>query len=312
MESITPTRHNTDTAPDHGQQKTEWIRTEIDALLLAEMSESTGSQEIAEALRFHFEAGGQRLRACLAAQTGLGLGLSTADSLLLGAVCEALHNASLIHDDIQDQDATRRGRPSVWVAFGPGVALCAGDFLISLSYRMLTRLSDKSPLPRLIDFTHERVARTIDGQCGIMPSQDGGRDSMNQCRQIAADKAGALIELCLGLPLIYAGYQDELSLAHEAGCAFGVGYQMYDDLLDQANDAVKERQSGPNTVHVLVNQYGDSAMAHTVAFQGAWQCFCRTCELANRFPLHSGDALYALGSHFFKRLEEIKCQHQKQ
>ena len=74
------------------------------------------------AIGHHLRAGGGRFRAKLALSVSSALNLQADDSEYLAAACELLHNASLIHDDIQDGDPLRRGRETVWSLFGADVA----------------------------------------------------------------------------------------------------------------------------------------------------------------------------------------------
>ena len=69
---------------------------------------------------------------------GLALGLSEPDVLCLAASAELLHNASLVHDDLQDQDGMRRGAPAVWKKYGSNVAICTGDLMLSAAYAALS------------------------------------------------------------------------------------------------------------------------------------------------------------------------------
>jgi len=68
---------------------------------------------LSQAIAYHFAASGRLVRARLCIDAGLKLGLPTGDIVALAQVVEFLHNASLVHDDIQDADAERRGRPSL-------------------------------------------------------------------------------------------------------------------------------------------------------------------------------------------------------
>ena len=90
------------------------------------------------------------------------LGLPKRDATAIATACELLHNASLIHDDLQDQDAERRGQPAVWAKFGPDVAICAGDLLLSAAYAALAALGETAA--PVIAHMHTRVAITIQGQ----------------------------------------------------------------------------------------------------------------------------------------------------
>lgn len=194
----------------------------------------------ANAAAYHLNAGGQRVRAKIALQAGLAVGLSTTNAIAIAATVELLHNASLIHDDIQDRDEVRRGQPTVWVRDGVNTAICAGDLLLSAAYASLCHLDDSRVLAQMILRVHERVAMAIEGQSADLAA---GTSTFNdeataflRYQQIAMAKSGALLGLPLELVLLAAGLQDHLPQALRATEAFAVGYQIADDLQDLQTD----------------------------------------------------------------------------
>ena len=117
------------------------------------------------AARYHLSAGGSRVRARLAVAASLALGLSKADAVHIASCAELLHNASLVHDDIQDRDVIRRGQAAVWSKYGSNLAICTGDLLLSAAYSVLCRFSQPLFLPAMLALVHQRTAVAIDGQC---------------------------------------------------------------------------------------------------------------------------------------------------
>lgn len=91
----------------------------------------TEHSNVVEAAVYHLSTGGRRMRVQLCIHAGLAVGLSTENIVCLGAACELIHNASLIHDDIQDRDEYRRGKKTVWALYGQSIAICAGDLYLS-------------------------------------------------------------------------------------------------------------------------------------------------------------------------------------
>lgn len=189
------------------------------------------------AVRYHLAEGGQRVRSRLALHACDALGLTSSDAVRLAAAAELLHNASLVHDDVQDQEQMRRGRPAVWVAFGKDVAICVGDLLLSAAYGCLVDFSRPAALPDLLRCVHERTAQVIRGQCAELAGRDRPVTSLAAYEQIVAGKSSALLSLPLELAFIAAGQAVWCPRIWEAARAFGVGYQMIDDLDDVASDA---------------------------------------------------------------------------
>ena len=104
-----------------------------------------GSTRLRAALRYHIgmtdEAGrptdafGKLLRPSLVLLTAESLGGCTRDALPAAVALELVHNFSLIHDDIQDRDRVRRGRPTVWTLYGVPEAINAGDLMFAIAVR---------------------------------------------------------------------------------------------------------------------------------------------------------------------------------
>ena len=118
----------------------------------------------------HLSTGGKRLRARLAMETGVRLGAEGKEMVPWAAACELLHNATLVHDDLQDGDRVRRGHPTMWVKHGAAQAINAGDLMLMPSCAVinapqlpapvrtgdLRETRDSCPLPRL---THVPATR---------------------------------------------------------------------------------------------------------------------------------------------------------
>jgi len=214
----------------------------------------------AQAAAYHLAAGGQRLRARLAVHAALAFELDDTDGIALAVAAELLHNASLIHDDLQDRSTMRRGIDIVWAAFGDNVAICAGDLLLSAAYGALSQFSDAAKLPALIALIHERTSVAIRGQCADLYA--GARTSRDIAgfEVIAVAKSGALLSLPLELAFRAAGFDAAALAGRKAAETFAIGYQIADDIADWIGDS-----SVPcsfNAVQVLeAAGYGGTALA---------------------------------------------------
>jgi geranylgeranyl diphosphate synthase type II len=229
---------------------------------------------IAEAMRYSLFAGGKRLRPVLAlaaAETvagdralqdqGLAPAQRLAIELALPAACalELIHTYSLVHDDLpaMDDDTLRRGRPTSHVVFGEGMAILAGDGLLTEAFALLARG------PASLDGTQsgpeweppagapcdlaERVRRTIvvvaeaAGACGMVGGQAIDLQAagvtapipLQGLRDMHARKTGALIRASAVAGAIMGGGSD---VAVEAigryGSSIGLAFQIVDDILD--------------------------------------------------------------------------------
>jgi len=254
-----------------------------------------------KAVHYHLNGGGQRVRAHLALHACRALGVKESDAVLLAAAAELLHNASLVHDDLHDQETLRRGQPTIWRAFGKDVAICAGDLLLSAAYGALAKFSDTALLPALLERIHNRTLAVIHGQCSELSAKDKVVDTVEAYQRIVIGKSGALLSLPLELACIAARLPDACILSRDAALAFGLGYQMLDDLEDLAEDT--ERQT-LNIVLVL-RASGAGATATTQAIILAQGHLNQATELAQKLPQGAGDLLVERALALGKRLRAV-------
>jgi geranylgeranyl diphosphate synthase type II len=198
--------------------------------------------------REHFSAGGSRIRARICFDAGMRLGLPEEDALRAASVCELLHNASLIQDDLLDRTATRRAAPSVWARHGDTVAVCTGDLLLSAAYGSLADLSSTVLLCPALRLVHRRTSEVIHGQAAECLRKRNRQDTMFFYEQQAIGKSASLLSLALELPLLLSGHSEFLPTAHAAATQFAVAYQIADDLKDYEQDA---REASPNLLLLL-------------------------------------------------------------
>jgi len=199
---------------------------------------------------FHLASGGSRTRAKLCIDAGLALNLSSKTIVALASTIELLHNASLVHDDLQDADISRRGRESVWKKYGKSHAVCAGDVMISAAFGSLADVETYSSLPSLLTQTHNAVSLTAQGQSMDLSAQKTITE--HEYEYIAAMKSGPLIQLTLALPLTAAGYDEHIKTVNLALNKFSIAYQILDDLDDWEQDKKNEQL---NIVNLLISRY---------------------------------------------------------
>jgi geranylgeranyl diphosphate synthase, type I len=190
--------------------------------------------------------GGSRVRARLALHAALALGCAHSEATAIAAACELIHNASLVHDDLQDRDVLRRGRATVWFEHGDATAICIGDLLLSGGYAALADCGAQAP--RLIAHTHQRIAATVCGQCSDLNLKARPNVPLATYEAVAAGKSGPLLSLPIELALLMTNGDAHLRLATNAAWSFAVAYQMTDDLADVERDALNEEL---NVVAVL-------------------------------------------------------------
>lgn len=270
--------------------------------LVGARPEASGIRPATEkAALYHLAAGGQRVRARLALHACQALGVDLADAIRLAATAELLHNASLIHDDLHDLEMMRRGQPSVWCAFGKDIAICAGDLLLSAAYGALAEFSDPGRLPALLRLTHERTTDVIHGQSAELSSKDGIIAEVARYEGVVIGKSGALLSLPMELAFTAACQPQGCDLCREAAHAFGVGYQMLDDLEDLEEDAARRTLN----IVLVLRAGGEHDAAIATARELALRHLDRSVRLAGRLPAGVGIMLAELALVLGKRARGV-------
>lgn len=189
----------------------------------------------------HVSSGGKRLRARLAVFAVEAFGGALGDGVAWGACCELLHNASLIHDDIQDGDLYRRGRPSLWASHGIAQAINAGDLSLALSFLAISHVPVADGVRgRLAQTLAHAVRHIVEGQAAELQllHTDLAWDRYAACVE---GKTAALFSLPVeGAALIAGRSADE---AAQLGCSvrpLGLLFQIQDDILDLYGDNGRE------------------------------------------------------------------------
>lgn len=151
----------------------------------------------------------------------------------VGPICEAIecfHKASLIHDDIQDGDETRYGRPTVWKERGVGVAIAVGDWLVAHGYRLIAR-SGFPATTKMLEVVVDSHIRLCEGQGDdLMGWGDCAETSTDHYIATCERKTGEAFALAAQLGALAAGADD--AFYRTWGQVFGVLFQINDDLSD--------------------------------------------------------------------------------
>jgi geranylgeranyl diphosphate synthase type II len=288
---------NKTTALIDSQSSIDGLLNQLESLIFKYIfsnSDSTSNNNAAlKAAVYHLSSPGNKVRAKLCLNACLSLNVKPSDMLIISAVSELLHNASLIHDDIQDMDEVRRGMETVWKKFGTNVAICAGDLLLSTAYGVLAEVSDSRLLPKLIRIINERTLSVIRGQCDDLDYQHQNINSIEKYSQIVKEKSGALLGLPIELALIYGGYDDYLNLAKNAAGKFAIGYQIADDLNDIEKDSsLKGISKSLNIIFVLSDAGSMNPIYEAVEL--AKQSLSDAVRLADKLPNNLGAPLAKL------------------
>lgn len=180
--------------------------------------------------------GGRRFRARLALMACQVLDVDEQDAIRWAAAMELLHNATLVHDDIQDEDTTRRGRPTLWVKHGRAQAINAGDLLLMLPLLVVEEIQ-AAVGPELAFALAKTATQIVRGQSSEMGLRASQRFDWESYLSAARGKTGALLALPVWGALRLAGRSEEQARA-VSNIYEGVGvlFQLQDDLVDLFGD----------------------------------------------------------------------------
>lgn len=203
---------------------------------LADLDLPAEPASLYEPIRYVLDGGGKRLRPALLLLAAEVFDVPTEDALPAALAVEVFHNFTLVHDDIMDHAAERRGRPTVHLVWDESTAILAGDLLMGMAYDLLAQ-TPTDRLAEMVRVFHRMVQRLCEGQALDEQFEDEDDVTVERYLDMIDRKTGALLEAVLVLGGLVGGADDE-ARAHlaEAGHAFGRAFQIQDDLLDLTAD----------------------------------------------------------------------------
>lgn len=196
-------------------------------------------EKLFEAMNYSLSAGGKRLRPVLLLAACDTLGGDVNEALPFACALEMIHTYSLIHDDLpaMDNDDLRRGRPTNHKVFGEGMAILAGDGLLSAAAELVLRAA-----VRMGDLRGTRAAEAIlrrAGVTGMVAGQvmdvtgEGSTPTLEKVEYIHLHKTADLLTAPIEAGFLLAGATEEqVAAGCEYGKRLGLAFQMVDDLLD--------------------------------------------------------------------------------
>lgn len=192
-----------------------------------------GIPNLHDAVWYHLDSGGKRIRPVLAILTCETLGGDVRRVLPFAASCELLHNWLLVHDDIEDGDRVRRDKPSVWVKYGLAHGVNIGDHMSEKVYEMVLRSElDSGTKLRLVEEIVETCSRTAEGQTLEMNLRENEHPSEKEYMRMVELKTAWYMMLPMVGGAIVAGKPELVEKIKKFGMKVGPAFQMVDDLLD--------------------------------------------------------------------------------
>jgi len=243
---------------------------------------------VADAMRYSLLGGGKRVRPVLCLASADAVGGRTAAVLQAACAIELIHTYSLIHDDLpaMDDDSLRRGRPTLHVVAGEGMAILAGDGLLTEAFHALSSLpGDAARVLRAV-----RSIAYAAGPVGMVGGQAIDLASVKpgpQARTAALDatalatmhakKTGALIRAAAAVGAVLGGGSEaQVAAIDGAGAEFGLAFQIVDDILDVEGESAqigktpgKDAAAGKTTYPALYGVDQSRAMAEACIARAA-------------------------------------------
>jgi geranylgeranyl pyrophosphate synthase len=193
----------------------------------------TGNELITEAVRRMLAAGGKRLRPRFTLLAAEAVGGRAEEHLRLAAFMELIHVATLIHDDVVDGAETRRGVNATAVDFGNRISVLAGDYLFAWIFKNVTA-DYPNPIPHVLSST---LADITDGEVLQLRALGDLSTTLATYVQVAERKTASLFAASAECGALAAGGSPfAVKALRDFGTAYGIAFQMRDDLLDLTAD----------------------------------------------------------------------------
>ena len=209
-------------------------RDEINSQLLSVYN--TGPESLVNPINYVLSGKGKRLRPILTLFTAESFGGTKSESMPAALAVEILHNFTLVHDDIMDEDNIRHGKPTVHRKWDVGTAILSGDAMLSLALKMI----QKSP-----QFNEKLMTSFIDGLQAVCEGQAFDKEfetreivTLDEYIHMIDLKTGYLIGLSAELGAISVGANDDdIIKVRGYGRLIGRAFQIQDDLLEIYSDS---------------------------------------------------------------------------
>jgi geranylgeranyl diphosphate synthase type I len=195
-------------------------------------------EKIRKAMWHYPEAGGKRLRPVMAVTVADAVGGQGKRAMPFGCSLEIIHNFTLVHDDIMDQDETRRGRPTVHTLYDIPTAIIAGDALFAVAYATVGKTDVESDrLKRLYKIVSETVYLVAEGQQMDIDFEKRMDVTVDEYMTMVEKKTAVLFGCAAeGGAIIAKGTEKQISDMKRYAMLLGIGFQIWDDVLGLTAD----------------------------------------------------------------------------
>ncbi|MBT8191634.1 MAG: polyprenyl synthetase family protein [Saprospiraceae bacterium] len=202
---------------------------------LSEYSYPDTPAHLYEPVKYIMSLGGKRIRPSLVLASRNLFGDDIEYAFEAAMAVEVFHNFSLVHDDIMDEAAIRRGKEATHIAYDTNSAILSGDVMLIMSYRILEKY--KSSFFRLMKLFSRTAQEVCDGQRMDMDFEELQIVSIEDYIKMITLKTSVLIAAALGLGGIISNASNkDIEHLYEFGKNMGIAFQIQDDILDSFGD----------------------------------------------------------------------------
>lgn len=193
---------------------------------------------------YSMSGGGKRLRPVLLLMAAESFGGQIEEALPAAMAVEVFHNFTLLHDDIMDNAAVRRGKPSVFAKWGGNVAILSGDAMLITAYKHLARLNSEH-LPRVMQLFNDMALEVCEGQQYDMDFEQKQSVSIEEYILMIERKTSALLSGSAMIGATLAGASaDDVKKIYRFATELGLAFQLQDDVLDSYGDEALGKKIG--------------------------------------------------------------------
>lgn len=213
------------------------VKTELQAVnTLLYNSLTSGVSLIDDIGKHALDSGGKRLRPLLLLLIAKDCGYQGEQHILLAAIVELIHTATLLHDDVVDSSTRRRGRETANVRWGDQSAVLAGDFMFTKAFQLLIELGNLDLMEVLITTTN----KIVEGEAQQLRSRHNLELTEDKHLAMIQAKTAVLFEACAKLAALLGQVNPASCQAlSKFGLHFGTAFQIMDDLLDYTGSEIK-------------------------------------------------------------------------
>lgn len=199
---------------------------------LAQISMPEEPKLLYQPIIYSMSGGGKRIRPILLLLACDAFGGNVQEALSAAAAVEMFHNFTLLHDDIMDNAAVRRGKPSVYARWGSNVAILSGDAMMIYAYQLLRNVPEDK-LARIMDIFTSMALQVCEGQQYDMDFEERQKVSVVEYMRMIELKTSVLLagSAMIGAVLGDASEEDCRKIYRYA-LELGLAFQLQDDLLD--------------------------------------------------------------------------------